>query len=113
MHAYTHTLVYAHTLTHRVLAAPPRPHTADADVNIAFQQAALKSTAQHDALFARFRIHWVPPQPPLVCLCVFVCRVGQNRIYTSPMTVYLVISLPKIKSIHRLTMVLANLMYVC
>ncbi|KAF5834637.1 Spc98 family-domain-containing protein [Dunaliella salina] len=48
----------------KALAAPPRPHTADADVNIAFQQAALKSTAQHDALFARFRIHWAPPQPP-------------------------------------------------
>jgi hypothetical protein len=37
-----------------------------------------------------------------------ICRVGQNRIYTPYMTVYLVISLPKIPYIHRIYMVLAN-----
>jgi hypothetical protein len=37
-----------------------------------------------------------------------VCRVGQNRIYTPYMTVYLEISLPKISYIHRIYMVLAN-----
>ena len=31
-----------------------------------------------------------------------MCRVGQNRIYTPYMTVYLVISLPKILYIHRI-----------
>ena len=36
------------------------------------------------------------------------CRVGQNRIYTPYMTVYLVISLPKIPYLHRIYMVLAN-----
>jgi len=36
-------------------------------------------------------------------------RVVQNRIYTPYMTVYLVISLPKIPYIHRIYMVLANL----
>ena len=35
-------------------------------------------------------------------------RVGQNRIYAPYMTVYLVISLPKIPYIHRIYMVLAN-----
>jgi hypothetical protein len=35
-------------------------------------------------------------------------RVGQNRIYTPYMTVYLVISLPKLPYIHRIYMVLAN-----
>jgi len=35
-------------------------------------------------------------------------RAGQNRIYTPYMTVYLVISLPKIPYIHRIYMVLAN-----
>ena len=35
-------------------------------------------------------------------------RVGQNRLYTPYMTVYLVISLPKIPYIHRIYMVLAN-----
>jgi hypothetical protein len=35
-------------------------------------------------------------------------RVGQNRIYTPYMTVYLMISLPKIPYIHRIYMVLAN-----
>ena len=35
-------------------------------------------------------------------------RVGQNRIYTPYMTVYLVISLPKIPYIHRIYMVFAN-----
>ena len=37
-----------------------------------------------------------------------MCRVGQNRIYTPYMTVYLVTSLPKIPYIHRIYMVLAN-----
>ena len=40
-----------------------------------------------------------------------LCRVGQNRIYTPYMTVFLVISLPKIPKIpyiHRIYMVLAN-----
>jgi len=35
-------------------------------------------------------------------------RVGQNRIYTKYMTVYLVISLPKIPYKHRIYMVVAN-----
>jgi hypothetical protein len=35
-------------------------------------------------------------------------RVGQNLIYTPYMTIYLVISLPKIPYIHRIYMVLAN-----
>jgi hypothetical protein len=38
-------------------------------------------------------------------------RVGQNRIYTPYMTVYLVISPPKIAYIHRIYMVLANPRY--
>ena len=42
------------------------------------------------------------------CACVRMCRVGQNRIYTPYMTVYLVISLPKIPYVNRIYMVLAN-----
>jgi hypothetical protein len=38
-------------------------------------------------------------------------RVGQNRIYTPYMTVYLMISLPEIPYIHRINMVLANPTY--
>jgi len=38
-------------------------------------------------------------------------RVGQNRIYTPYMTVYLVISLPKIPYVNRVYMVLANPTY--
>jgi len=38
----------------------------------------------------------------------FFFRVGQNRIYTPYLTVYLVISLPTIPYIHRIYMVLAN-----
>ena len=41
----------------------------------------------------------------------FIPRVGQNRIYTPYMTVYLVISLPKLSYIHRIHMVLANPIY--
>jgi hypothetical protein len=37
-----------------------------------------------------------------------MCRVGQNRIYTPFVTVYLVISLPKIPYVNRIYMVLAN-----
>jgi len=39
-------------------------------------------------------------------------RVGQNRIYTPYMTVYLVISLPKIPYVERIYMVLANPKYI-
>jgi len=35
-------------------------------------------------------------------------RIGQNRIYTPYMTIYLVISLSKIPYVHRINMVLAN-----
>jgi hypothetical protein len=37
-----------------------------------------------------------------------MCRVGQDRVYTPYMTVYLVISRPKIPYIQRIYMVLAN-----
>ena len=40
-----------------------------------------------------------------------ICRVGQNRIYTPYMAVYLVISLPKMPYINRIYMVLANPTY--
>ena len=42
-----------------------------------------------------------------------ISRVGQNRIIYTEMTVYLVISLPKIPYIHRIYMVLANPSYFC
>jgi len=38
----------------------------------------------------------------------FMHRVGQNRIYTSYMTVYVMIPLPKKTNVHRICMVLAN-----
>jgi len=41
----------------------------------------------------------------------YICRVGQNRIYTPHMTAYLVISQPKIPYTHRMYMVLANPIY--
>jgi len=40
-------------------------------------------------------------------VCVYI-GLAQNRILTPYMTVYLVISLPKIPYIHRIYMVLAN-----
>ena len=42
------------------------------------------------------------------CFSSFMIRVGQNRIYTPYMTVYLVISLPKIPYVNRIYMVLAD-----
>jgi len=47
----------------------------------------------------------------IACADRFMSRVGQNRINTPYMTVYLVISLPKIPYIHRIYMVLANPIY--
>jgi hypothetical protein len=41
----------------------------------------------------------------------YIRRVGPNRVYTPYMTVYLVISLPKISYIYRIHTVLANLIY--
>ena len=48
----------------------------------------------------------------------FICRVGQNRIYihriyTPYMTVYLVISLPKILYIHRIYICLWPTLFIC
>ena len=48
---------------------------------------------------------WLVSTVGLRCI---MSRVGQDRIYTPYMTVYLVISLPKIPYIHRIYMVLAN-----
>ena len=46
---------------------------------------------------------WVSALERTVCEEVgFMCRVGQNRIYTPCMTVCMVISLPKIPYIHRI-----------
>jgi hypothetical protein len=39
---------------------------------------------------------------------LLMCRVGQNHIYTPYMTVYLVISLPKILCVHPIRVALAN-----
>jgi len=47
-----------------------------------------------------------------VAMLSCMSRVGQNRIYTSYMTVYLVLSLPKIPYINRIYTVLANPMSV-
>ena len=45
---------------------------------------------------------------PILCFPPFIFRVGQNRIYTPYMTVYLVISLSKTLYTHCIYMVLAN-----
>jgi hypothetical protein len=42
---------------------------------------------------------------------IYMPRVGQNRICAPYLTVYLVISLPKVPYIHRIYMVLANPIY--
>ena len=39
---------------------------------------------------------------------MLMCRVGQHRIYTPCMSVYLVIYLPKVPYMHHIYMVLAN-----
>ncbi|KAL4856683.1 Gamma-tubulin complex component 4 [Chlorella vulgaris] len=46
-----------------LLAGPPKPNTAEADIGLAFQQAALKSTAEHDALFGAGTLRWQPADP--------------------------------------------------
>ncbi|CAD7697778.1 unnamed protein product [Ostreobium quekettii] len=42
----------------RVMNLPPREATAEADINVPFQQSALKSTAQHDKFFQLIRLQW-------------------------------------------------------
>jgi len=49
-------------------------------------------------------------QGSIICI-LDMFRVGQNRIYTPYMTVYLVITLPEIPYMHRIYMVLANPKY--
>jgi len=56
--------------------------------------------------------HRATTDDPAQTLLVNIFRVGQNRIYTPYMTVYLVIPLPKIPYIHRIYMVLANPKYI-
>lgn len=43
-----------------LLAGEPKPNTAEADIALAFQQSALKSTAETDPLFAALALRWVP-----------------------------------------------------
>ncbi|PSC73303.1 DNA polymerase alpha catalytic subunit [Micractinium conductrix] len=43
-----------------VLAGEPKPHTAEADMMLAFQQSALKSTAEADTLFGALALRWLP-----------------------------------------------------
>jgi len=47
-----------------------------------------------------------------VYIYILIYWVGQNHIYTLYMTVYLVVSLPRIPYIHRIYMVLANPIYI-
>ncbi|PRW61252.1 gamma-tubulin complex component 4-like protein [Chlorella sorokiniana] len=44
-----------------LLASEPKPNTAEADIALAFQQSALKSTAEMDALFGAMTLRWMPP----------------------------------------------------
>lgn len=46
---------------HPLLASEPKPNTAEADIALAFQQSALKSTAETDALFGAMTLRWMPP----------------------------------------------------
>lgn len=51
---------------HPLLSGEPKPNTAEADIALAFQQSALKSTAEADAHFASMSLRWLPPdQAPL------------------------------------------------
>lgn len=51
---------------HPLLSGEPKPNTAEADIALTFQQSALKSTAEADALFASMSLRWLPPdQAPL------------------------------------------------
>ena len=45
-----------------LLALPPRPGFADAEVAAPFAHSATKSSAQHDRLFPLFRIRWAPEE---------------------------------------------------
>jgi len=59
--------------------------------------------------YARSEGRWAMRAQCVVCRLIH--RVGHNRIHTPYMTVYLVISLPKILYIHRIYMFLANPTY--
>jgi hypothetical protein len=50
----------------RLLELPPRASTADADVGMAAQQAAINSSADSDALFGCFRLRFAEDikEPP-------------------------------------------------
>lgn len=44
-----------------LLAGEPKPNTAEADIALAFQQSALKSTAEMDGMFGAMTLRWMPP----------------------------------------------------
>lgn len=60
-------LTIAHALQAQpLLSGEPKPNTAEADIALAFQQSALKSTAETDPLFAAMTLRWMPAnQAPL------------------------------------------------
>lgn len=43
-----------------LLAGEPKPHTAEGDIALAFQQSALKSTAEMDPFFGAMVLRWQP-----------------------------------------------------
>ena len=85
--------VFTHTYTHRHAHIQINTH-------IHTHTCAHTDTPSYAAVLIR----------DCVCSCsaLKITRVGQNRIYTPCMTVYLVISLPKIPYLSRIYMVLAN-----
>ena len=115
-HTHTHTHTRTRTRTHTTPtipdirsppAAPLQPQTAAASTSrISLWPCATTCTC----LGHRFSLWW-GVFTWWECLRGFICRVGQNRICTPYMTVYLVIFLPKIPYIHRIYMVLANPIY--
>ena len=125
-HTYLHTHAYTHTRTHTHTHIPAhtrtltRTHTHTCTHTHTHAHTHTHTPAVHvlqqlPPCAGLPRLH-APPLPlPLSQRQTLdrwgpavVYQVGQNRIYTPYMTVYLVISLPKIPCIHRIYRVIAN-----
>jgi len=97
---YTHTYTHIHTLTHTCMHTCAHAGSQARSFGAASCAGACGGDHRSRACYARLH----PPQHGGVCVCVCtipqVIRDGQNCTYTSYMTVYLVISLPKIPYMH-------------
>ena len=112
-HAHTHAHTHIHTHAHKHTHTHTHTHNARRPATLLYREGVLQ--IQPGPRSCPEVLWWSEPSTlagslltPIRSHRCEMRRVGQNRTYAPYMTVYLVISVPKIPYIHRVYMVLAS-----